>query len=201
MSTPDSADTSAAVDVLAAVATDTRTWAEVFDVTRLEAYGIAGLAQQFLDTGQLQKSKDIVEGLTALNPADAYFPALLGAICGRMGDDDAALAHYTRAIELDERNLPALVSRADLYLRRGDIEPALGDLTAAVQCDPQGKTKIGQRAIALARATADGMRAFVKEASRSAKPAAPAAAAPAKKPAAAAPAKKKKKATKRLGRR
>jgi tetratricopeptide (TPR) repeat protein len=181
----------------------TRTWAEVFDVTRLEAYGIAGLAQQFLDTGQLQKSKDIVEGLVALNPADAYFPALLGAICGRMGDEDAALAHYTRAIELDGRNLPALVSRADIYLRRGSIEPALGDLTVAVQCDPQGKTKIGQRAIALARATADGMRAFVAQASKSAKPPAaappPSKSAPVKKPAAAAPAKKKP--TKRLGRR
>ena len=139
---------------------DDRTWAEVLDLTRLEAYGMAQTAGRYLETGQLDRARAILEGLVVCNPHDAYFEALLGAICGRQGEEALAFEHYSRAIVLDEENLPARVNRADMLLRQGKLEAALIDLTAAVRADPRGLQPLGRRALALARATVDGVRAL-----------------------------------------
>ena len=43
------------------------------------------------------------------------------------GELDRALADYTSAIRLDSKNAEALSNRADLKLRKGDIESAITD--------------------------------------------------------------------------
>src|SRR4029079_15303323 len=86
----------------------------------------------------------------------------LGGICGRMGDEIAALKHYNTAIKLDPKNLVARVNRADLLLRKGALDTALDDLVAATRLDPKGSTPQGKRALALARVTAAALHAALK---------------------------------------
>lgn len=133
------------------------TWANALGLSRTEVYGIAHAAHRLLGLGQVELARKIVESLIVLNPQDGYFHAFLGAIRGQEGDEDAALRHYDDALARDSKNLAARVNRAELYLRRGKLEPALDDLTAATRIDPEGKTPLGKRAVGLARGTAAAM--------------------------------------------
>lgn len=166
MGTPDdSAAPPAADDVeaqakrLVAIANGELTWAEAIGLTRAEAYGLASSAQRLLDVGQIDKARKVLEGLLVLNPKDGYFHSVVGALLGQKGDDDGALSHYNQAIALDDTNLAALVNRAELHLRRGDIAPALDDLVKATKLDPKGSTPLGKRALVLARATTSALHA------------------------------------------
>jgi predicted Zn-dependent protease len=149
--------------LLVAIATGEKTWAETVGLTRSEAYGLANSAQSLLDVGQVDKATKILEGLVTLNPLDGYFHSMLGALKGKKGDEDGALEHYDRAIELDNTNLAALVNRAELHLGRGNIEPALEDLVLATKADPNGETTLGKRALVLARATTQALHAALEE--------------------------------------
>jgi predicted Zn-dependent protease len=142
-----------------AVAAKEMTLAEAMGLTRTEAYGLAFTAHRLFEHGQVERAKKILDGLMVANPKDAYFPALLGAIYGREGDEDEALRFYNRACKLDPRNLAARVNRADLLLGRGELAGALDDLVAATKLDPGGKTPQGKRALALARSTSQALHA------------------------------------------
>ncbi len=139
------------------------TLAEAMGLTRSEAYGLAFTAHRLFEHGQSARATAILEGLMVANPKDAYFATLLGAIHGRSGDDDEALRLYNVAAKLDPKNLTARVNRADLLLRRGDLAGALDDLTAGARLDPNGKTPLGKRAIALARSTSAALHAALAQ--------------------------------------
>lgn len=143
---------------LAAVSKGEITFAEAMGLTRTEAYGIAFVAHRLFEHGQVARAKGILEGLMDVNPKDAYFPALLGAIYGREGKEDKALELYTKSAKLDPKNLTVRVNRADLLLRKGDLAAALEDLVVATKLDPQGKTPLGKRALALARTTSAALK-------------------------------------------
>jgi predicted Zn-dependent protease len=158
-------------DLFDAVAKGKMTWAEAMGLTRSEAYGIAFVAHRWFEHGQHVRAKRIMEGLIVANPKDAYFHALLGAMEGRQGHDDEALKLYNTALKLDPKNLTARVNRADLLLRKGALDKALDDLVAATKIDPRGKTPLGKRALALARATSSALHAILKARPQHKKPA------------------------------
>jgi predicted Zn-dependent protease len=146
------------------------TWAEAMDLTRSEAFGIAQNAYRLFEFGQQQRARKIIEGLVVLNPRVGAFHALLGAMAGRMGDEAAAGASYTAAIEVEPDNLAARVNRAEMLLKAGNLGDALDDLVAATKIDPKGKTALGKRAQSLARVTSQALRELLKKAPSSSKP-------------------------------
>ena len=143
------------------------TWAEAIGLTRTEAYGIAFQAHRLFHHGQVDRAKWVLERLVVANPKEAYFHALLAGIYGRTDDEKKALASYTTAITLDPNNLTARVNRADMLLRKGQLDAALKDLLAATRIDPQGATPLGKRAFVLARATMEAIHAALRAPARS----------------------------------
>jgi tetratricopeptide (TPR) repeat protein len=121
------------------------TWAELTGLTMAEAYSFATIAFNMFEQGKYDQAQTIVEGLVISNPYDGYFHSLLASIYGRKGMLDEARDSYTVSIELDPRNLPSLVNRAEIYLQRGEIEKALKDLKKAVDLDPEAESPFGVR--------------------------------------------------------
>lgn len=66
--------------------------------------------------------------------AGAYFN--LGNIQDTLGDKQAALALYLKAIELSPRMLYAYEALGDLYVKEGKMEAALGALAKVIAIDP-----------------------------------------------------------------
>jgi len=62
------------------------------------------------------------------------------------GDMDAAIADYTKAIELNASDSKALKGRANSYFTKGLYSPALADLTKLIELDPKDAGSYARRA-------------------------------------------------------
>ena len=139
------------------------TWAELTGLTMQDAYSFAQVAYNCFEQGKYDQAQTIVEGLVISNPYDAYFHSLLGSIYGRKGMHEEAQEEYSIAIELNAKDLPAHVNRAEILLQRGEIEKALMDLKKAIELDPKGEQPFGVRARALAQATVSALDEAMRE--------------------------------------
>jgi len=142
---------------LLAFARGEATWAEVEGVTAAEAARIARTGVELAAAGRLREASLIFEAMVEMNPRDAGAHAALGTVYQKLERPEDALRAYGAALELDRVHPVALGNRGELLLRLGRRE-GFGDVAAAVQADPEGKTAAGRRAARLARAiTADAV--------------------------------------------
>lgn len=135
------------------------TWAELEGMSMEEAYAIADLGYTLFEQGRYDDAQTVYEGLVIGNPYDAYFHTMLGAIYAKKNMHEEAAEEYSIAIELDPKNISALVNRGELLLQHGEFEYAMEDLKKAIDLDPKAENPSGIRARALAAATA----AIIKE--------------------------------------
>jgi tetratricopeptide (TPR) repeat protein len=85
----------------------------------------------------------------------------------QLGQNDAALADYNRALSMRPELVSARQARAALYLERGDLDGAIDDFTEVLRHDGQDAAALKQRGIAYARrGDADAALADLKEAIR-----------------------------------
>jgi Flp pilus assembly protein TadD len=142
---------------LLAFARGEATWAEVEGITAGEAARIARTGVELAAAGRLREAALIFEAMVEMNPRDAGAHAALGTVYQKLERAEDAVRAYGTALALDPDHPVALGNRGELLLRMGRRE-GFGDVAAAVQSDPEGKTAAGRRAARLARAiTADAV--------------------------------------------
>ncbi len=115
----------------------------------LDARGTAALLQTgyaMFKQGRLAEAMDLFAGLAVLDPGNPYVHGMLGSICQRAGNAEAAVAHYTRCLELAPEDPQAWVNRGEVWLRAGQLEKAAGDLAEAIRRDPSGRHPAAIRA-------------------------------------------------------
>lgn len=78
------------------------------------------------------------EELLTSEPDNPAIWATLGSLYEKNGDDRRAEEAFTRALELDEENVAALVYKADQFLAEGDVDRARSMLTSAAAGLPEG---------------------------------------------------------------
>ena len=90
------------------------------------------------------------------NGGDGYFDALLGSALQRLGDRDAALDAYGRALSIDPEETGALVNRAELLLAQDTCDPdeVTELLGRSLSIDPEATRPETRRARALIAAIA-----------------------------------------------
>jgi len=87
--------------------------------------------------------EDEARALALLQPhlgTEASAWAEAGFLLDDLGQSEAALVHYARALELDARCVSALVGRGKLRAANGDPSGALEDLDHALAIAPDGIT-------------------------------------------------------------
>lgn len=122
------------------------TLAQVLGVRAEEAYGIAQLAYNLAESGQLDDAAALAEGLVVLNPEDPYFHSLVASIYIRQERTDEALSFLDQALEIAPDDVAARVNRGEIRLNRGELEAALEDFQHAIDRDPEGVDPSGNRA-------------------------------------------------------
>lgn len=155
-------------DSIDAVAAGETTLAELEGLTTAEAYAIADFGWTMLGQGRIDAASAIFESLTISNPRHAYFHALLGSALQRLGDVEAALAAYERALAIDPDETGALVNRAELLLglEASDPDEVTELLGRSLSVDPDAIRPETRRARALIAAIA--AEKLVPEADRAA---------------------------------
>ena len=70
----------------------------------------------------------------------------LGAYYAREGQEEVAIADFTKAIKLDPNFTVAYIDRADCYLGNNEWRKAIPDYTAVIRLDPQNENAYASRA-------------------------------------------------------
>jgi len=109
--------------------------------------------------GDLEKARTVFEGLVAMDPLSSDAHSALGALLTRTMDDDQALVHLNRAIELNDKEISAYVNRAEVQLRKQKGEEAVADLRRAIALDPNEEDSAANRARAMVLGIHDALEA------------------------------------------
>lgn len=125
---------------------------ELHGITGPEMLEMAVTGYTMYEQGQYKQAKVIFEGLSALDPKEAYYRTALGAVFLAEGKLDEALRVLDEAVSLDGKELAAFVNRGEAHLRKGDIIKAAHDFKKAITLDPEGKDPLTRRARALSAA-------------------------------------------------
>ncbi|MBI2373528.1 MAG: hypothetical protein HYV07_05960 [Deltaproteobacteria bacterium] len=136
-------------DQLRAFAEGRITLGELEGVSKGSQYQMAKVGYEFLNEGKLDQARSVFEGLAALDPYDAYFHSVLGAIAQRRNALVDAERHYSRALEINPFFAPTYANRGEVRLAFGNLDAAIKDLLEALRLDSELKDPATQRARAL----------------------------------------------------
>lgn len=139
-------DTHQAVQDMEALVERDSTWAEVQGVPSALLWDLAGEGHQKAERGQLEEAKQIFKGLAVMDHRVAYFHTALGSIYQRQQHYFDALAEYTIALDLDEKDITAWTNRGECYYQMGLEKRPLEDLERAIALDPENQNSWGKRA-------------------------------------------------------
>ena len=139
-----------------AVISGETTLAELEGLTAAEAYAIADFGWTMLGQGRIEAAAAIFESLTISNPRHAYFHALYGSALQKLGDVEASLEAYARALAIDPDETGALVNRAELLLgsETCDSDEVTELLGRSLSADPEATRPETRRARVLIAAIA-----------------------------------------------
>jgi len=102
-------------------------------------------AESALRDDQWQKAIDLAGEHLEKHPKSAEALLLRGKAYEKLGNDDAALADYTAAIETNPKFAKAYYQRARFHERRGQLELAKADEEAGHQVDPEYQNLFGSQ--------------------------------------------------------
>jgi Tfp pilus assembly protein PilF len=128
-------------------------------VTQQEFREMGRIGAMYYNRGDLAKARTVFEGLVAMDPSSSDAHAALGALLTRTIENDLALEHLNKAIELNETEIAAYVNRAEIKLRQKQGEAAVADLKRAIALDPRQKNPAANRARAMVMGIHDALEA------------------------------------------
>jgi tetratricopeptide (TPR) repeat protein len=97
----------------------------------------AALAEEYRRAGLLTEAVEACRTGLAQHPEYVSARVTLARALSALGDTDAAVAEFTRVIEIAPENLAAQRDLAELYLRRGESAAALDRYRVAAALAPQ----------------------------------------------------------------
>ena len=124
-----------------------------------EQYGAILMAGHTLFTeGRYEEARQLFEGLALLDAKNPYNHGMLGAIYQRLGNVEAAIARYSKALSLFSNDIYSLTNRGELLLKTGKLQEAAEDLKKAIALDPEKKHPAANRARLLVIAMAEALK-------------------------------------------
>ena len=113
----------------------------------------APLADAYRRKGELDEAHLLIQDGLGRHPDFATGHLIAARVAQDRGDLVEARGHFDRVLDLDDRNVLALIERAEAATSEGDREGALQDLTTALRLEP-GNLEARERLEALERGPA-----------------------------------------------
>lgn len=99
--------------------------------------------------GRVEEAEKIYKALLILDHRNAYFHAVMGAIHQKLDRPVESILEYSRALQLNKKDITSLVNRGEIYLRHKNYRRAAEDFRSAILQDPSGRSLWSNRARSL----------------------------------------------------
>ena len=96
---------------------------------------IVRAAVSHIDVGQPERARSLLESASTVYYTEYSVAAMLGNVCVMLGDFDAAMVAYGRALGADPKSLEVLLNLANVHHLRGDLKNARTYAEAALAVD------------------------------------------------------------------
>lgn len=117
-----------------------------FQMNAAQEASVVLTGYRLFEQGRIKEARLFFEGLTLLQPENAYAHAILGAIRQREQHQEASLQHYTIALHLAPNDIYLLTNRGEILLMKGALQEAADDFRKAISLDPHRKHPAAARA-------------------------------------------------------
>ncbi|MDH3493249.1 MAG: tetratricopeptide repeat protein [Acidobacteriota bacterium] len=123
-----------------------QTFRESLAISQEEFTEMGRVGAMFFEQGNLHKARTIFEGLVEMDPGSAEAHSALGAILTLNQQDQEAIVHLERAIEIDREEIAPYVNIAEIFVRQRRLEEAVAYLEKAIELDPEQTDPAANRA-------------------------------------------------------
>ena len=106
------------------------------------------LGQCYQQLGKWREAREAYEEFVAANPYEKEAFANLGLVKAKLGDSDAALADFSKALDIDPKFLDARRTRGTVYLGQKRYDSAIEDFSAVLAEDGDDMGTLHKRAYA-----------------------------------------------------
>ncbi len=123
--------------------------AELRGVSRQKLYRLAEAGHIKFKYGRVDEAERIFEALLLLDHRNAYFHAVMGAIHQKKGRIVQSIVEYSKALQINSKDVASFVNRGEIFLRNRDYRRAAEDLRSAILLDTSGRNLWANRARSL----------------------------------------------------
>lgn len=118
-------------------------------MTDEQIYACAALACQLAEQGNLVEAKDLLVGLSVIDPENTYVHSCLGSLYMRTEEKNLAVGEFLFTLSLNPNDIAATTNLAELYFETGELKEAEKYLNQSISLDPSEQNTFGNRARAL----------------------------------------------------
>lgn len=114
-----------------------------------QIYACCALACQLAEQGNLVDSRELLEGLSVIDPENAYVHSCLGTLYMRLEERNLAAGEMLYVLGINPSDIATSTNLAELYFESGQLVEAKKYLDLAISLDQEEKSPFGNRARAL----------------------------------------------------
>ncbi len=137
------------VEILQRFFEDKISLAELRGLTRDHMLTLAETGYVKFKHGRVVEAEDIYQALIVLDHRNAYFHAVMGAIHHKRNRPVDAIMEYSRALQINTKDVASFVNRGEIFLRNRNFRRAAEDFRQAIILDPSGRNLWSNRARSL----------------------------------------------------
>lgn len=123
--------------------------AELRGMSRQKLFRLAEAGHIKFKYGRVDEAERIFEALLILDHRNAYFHAVMGAIHQKKGRVVQSIVEYSKALQINVKDVASFVNRGEIFLRNRDYRRAAEDLRSAILLDTSGRNLWANRARSL----------------------------------------------------
>ncbi|MBI2092960.1 MAG: hypothetical protein HYY43_06680 [Deltaproteobacteria bacterium] len=137
------------IDIFNKFLEDKASIAELKGISKEKIYQLADAGWIKFKHGRIDEAEQIYKALLLLDHRNAYFHSVMAAVHQKKKRPVEAILEYSRAIQINTKDISSFVNRGEIYLRHKNFKKAAEDFKNAIMLDMSGRNLWANRARSL----------------------------------------------------